>query len=138
MSTNDELNKVLIDAINSTKDGVGQAVDFAVAQAPDVIQQLLLWRAVDSIISCLVGLLCFLAIYLFWRFVKSYPQPESFSSGNLVWWDKGELHPLTAIFGGIAVIVLFICAIGLINLTWLKIWIAPKLFLVEYAASLVK
>lgn len=29
-------------------------------------------------------------------------------------------------------------AINLVNFTWIKIWIAPKLYLIEYAASLVK
>jgi hypothetical protein len=27
---------------------------------------------------------------------------------------------------------------GAINLTWLQIWIAPKVWLIEYAAGLVK
>lgn len=48
------------------------------------------------------------------------------------------MSPLVIIFGfgaGLYAITVF----GLIaNLTWLKIWLAPKLYLIEYAASLMK
>lgn len=135
---NEELNKVLIDAIQKTQSGIGEAVDFAVAQAPDVIQQLLMWHFVNSLINCALGIVCFVIIFLFVRFVQKYPQPDSFESNNLVWWDKGELHPVTGIFGGLGVCILGLAGFILMNLTWLKIWIAPKLYLIEYAASLVK
>ena len=134
----DKLESVLIDAIQKTQAGIGDAVDFAVTQSPEVIQQLLMWKAIESVVNCVVGLLCFAAIYLFVRFVKNYPQPESFREGNLVWWDKGELNPTTVVFGGMGIIALSICGIFLINITWLKIWIAPNLYLVEYAASMIK
>ena len=35
--------------------------------------------------------------------------------------------------------IILIFIIGVVtNMTWLKIWLAPKLYLIEYAASLVK
>lgn len=35
-------------------------------------------------------------------------------------------------------IALFILGLAYLNIEWLQIWIAPKLYLIEYAADLVK
>ncbi len=56
----------------------------------------------------------------------------------MIWESNGEISflilPLAAVF---VLWVNFIIAVA-INMTWLKIWLAPKLYLIEYAASLVK
>ncbi|MCZ8935615.1 hypothetical protein OM264_23890, partial [Escherichia albertii] len=57
---------------------------------------------------------------------------------TMIWESNGEISflilPLAAVF---VLWVNFIIAVA-INMTWLKTWLAPKLYLIEYAASLVK
>lgn len=49
----------------------------------------------------------------------------------------GEFSP-HAILTGVGYFAVTLLASLAINLEWLKIWIAPKLWLIEYAAQLVK
>ena len=57
---------------------------------------------------------------------------------TMIWESNGEISflilPLAAVF---VLWVSFIIAV-VTNMTWLKIWLAPKLYLIEYAASLIK
>ena len=53
--TETTLDQVLIDAIQKTQAGVGEAVDFAVSQAPDVIHQLMIWKFTESILVFMLG-----------------------------------------------------------------------------------
>ncbi|HIG9922861.1 TPA: hypothetical protein ACYDG9_004373 [Escherichia coli] len=57
---------------------------------------------------------------------------------TMVWDSKGDINLLIMpLVGVLALWGVFI--IGVVtNMTWLKIWLAPKLYLIEYAASLVK
>jgi hypothetical protein len=45
------------------------------------------------------------------------------------------IHPLAFCVTGCFSLLMTIC---IVNFEWLKIWLAPKLYLLEYAASLVK
>lgn len=57
---------------------------------------------------------------------------------TLIWDKKGDINFLIIPFLG--VIFLWACwaLITISDLTWLEIWLAPKLYLLEYAAHLVK
>lgn len=140
----DKLESVLVDAIQKTQAGIGEAVDFAIAQSPEVIEQLLLWKAIESGIIFTLLLLVLLAYVIFvckvdWR------KPEDSQKETLVWekhsWKNSQSPRLefVLIFGMLSVMGIPLIINGILsNLDWLKIWIAPKLYLVEYAASLVK
>ena len=51
--------------------------------------------------------------------------------------DVGDLHPISMITGFITFLIV-IPSTSMINLEWLQIWIAPKVWLIEYAQSLIK
>lgn len=56
----------------------------------------------------------------------------------MVWDSKGEINFLILPLAGVLIMWgLFIIA-TVTNMVWLKIWLAPKLYLIEYAASLIK
>ena len=51
--------------------------------------------------------------------------------------EDGDIAPWIPVTATVFALAALGCAV-LINIDWLKIWIAPKVYLIEYAASLVK
>ena len=124
------LDQALIEAIGKVSnvtgevyDGAtkvtGNAIDFATAQIPDVVEQLLRWALIEAAVGLVVsGLAIWVCYYCVKRFWKA-------SEGIVV-------LPVMFIVAGSAMI--FVVAL----LDALKIIFAPKLFLIEYAAGLLK
>jgi hypothetical protein len=54
---NEQANKILLGLLQKASDGIDAAVSFSQAQIPDVINQLLIWKAASSFLSFLIGLL---------------------------------------------------------------------------------
>ncbi|HCK1924359.1 TPA: hypothetical protein N2404_003893 [Escherichia coli] len=147
----EQANKILVELLQKASNGIDAAVSFSQAQIPDVVHQLLLWNMVDSLIKTLIAILTIPLI--FWFMKKQCQRVEtgkigdggySWEKGNpkyrptMVWDSKGDINLL--IMPLVGVLILWgIYIIGAVtNMTWLKIWLAPKLYLIEYAASLVK
>ncbi|MCZ8996023.1 hypothetical protein [Escherichia albertii] len=147
----EQANKILVELLQKASNGIDAAVSFSQAQIPDVVHQLLLWNMVDSLIKTLIAILTIPLV--FWFMKKQYQKVEIGIFDNEGWlWEKGKpkykptmiwesngeisflILPLAAVF---VLWVSFIIAV-VTNMTWLKIWLAPKLYLIEYAASLVK
>ncbi|HFT9412923.1 TPA: hypothetical protein ACGS6Z_004274 [Escherichia coli] len=147
----EEANKILVDLLKKASDGIDSAIAFSQAQIPDVVHQLLVWNMVDSLIKTLIAISTIPLV--FWFMKKQYQKVEigifdnegwSWEKGNpkykptMIWESNGRLSgfvlPLVAVF-----ILWFSFIISVVaNMTWLKIWLAPKLYLIEYAASLIK
>jgi len=125
----ENLETVLAESIIKFNGAVEKGVEFSIEQAPDLINQALTWNFITSALS-MVGF--FIAIYVIYALnryqIKAYRGSESFRET----------------FNGGACLVNFIQILwpfilfDLFSIEWLKIWIAPKLWLVEYAADLVK
>jgi hypothetical protein len=103
-------------------------VSFLQAELPDVIYQLLLWHGVKSLIYAASAVVIFL---MFFRqsvyFAKAILREcENDGDGSILFIPYAFAH------------ILYLFPISLFNLTWLQIWIAPKVWLLEYAANLVK
>lgn len=139
---NEQANKILIDLLQKAVDGIDAAVSFSQAQIPDVIHQLMIWNIVSSVGCQVLGVLFIFLAFILPAFARTArkngekwtahdrkPMDEWFVSSFAY-----DMCVLAApIFGSIA-------GFGMIifNFTWLKIWLAPKLYLLEYAASLIK
>jgi hypothetical protein len=140
-STSHKLQDALADTLNKTVQVMGDAKDFVVAQMPDVIKQLLLWKFYEALMPML-----FFFIVAAWM---------GFLVSRLV--HRGDWTPVTTgegydrdtnpkngyplmIFGivkafiGIVAIIFFTFSM---NVTWLQIAVAPKVYLIEYAKSFV-
>jgi len=120
------------EALRAIIDNATLAKEFIPAELPDVVQQLLHWEAVISGIHCAIGT-CFLLIpvvLVCWQYKNRVKHMEWLE--NEPGWDTGFY------FANLANV--FPIVIGMIwwDFTWLKIWMAPKVYLLEYAASLVK
>ena len=137
----DAAESVAGDITNAT----GTALDFLATEIPDVIQQLLVWHAIESFIWFFLGTLIIAAPWLvYWRWGGRGGPAEPYYG------EAGYVETLThnrlgevdwdGVFGlmlGGAVATLAGFALALNNLDWLKILVAPKLYLLEYARVLV-
>ncbi|MFU2316806.1 hypothetical protein [Rahnella sp. PCH160] len=145
---NEQANKVIAELLQKAVEGVDAAVNFSQAQIPDVIHQLLVWKFT---ISLIVQVICMLVItvivILISRGLRNRGEPEqasnyssrkAYKNHGMFWDEDGDL----AFGGGISLLlaglaILIATGIFLSGFDWLQIWIAPKLYLIEYAANLI-
>lgn len=120
----ESLNAALVAVLNKAISAAEKGGEFLAEQIPDVVNQLLMWHMMKGIVMLLGSLLVFgLFVYFsvkLWRYLKT-PYAE-----------------VDAIMAILPLGLLWIPIVALFNLTWLQILIAPKVYLIEYAASLVK
>ncbi len=149
---NEQAQKVLADLLQRAVSGVDAAVNFSQSQIPDVIHQLLVWKFTQSIIGQVFSILvvtCLIIIVN--KAIKNKGVKEENKSGRYeslspryvghgAFYDnEGDLNSFGFIAIACSVVVTAVMTLlFLSNFDWLKIWIAPKLYLIEYAASLVK
>lgn len=137
----DAAESVAGDITNAT----GTALDFLAAEIPDVIQQLLVWHAIESFIWFFLGLLLLASPWLaYWKWggqgEPAEPRygearyKETLTHGYDGRISQDALFALT-LCGVIATLLGLVLSMG--NLDWLKILVAPKLYLLEYARVLV-
>jgi hypothetical protein len=122
---NEQLQAALTEVLKATTNTAGQAKDFLLGQLPDVVQQLLHYNFVWSLIWWGFGALLLL--------------------GGLAWGlgflraavkhDDGD-YASVALVGVAPIVVGFIFLLE--NFDWLKIWLAPKLYLLDYVKTFVK
>ena len=129
----DKLQEALLNILNNVTQSVENGVSFLSEQLPDVIHQLLLWKAVESGIHFVILLaLCIGLGIAACKFLKAGREYKPKNACD----DKAIGYFL--LFG----ITLFIACVAFVfasnQLEWLKILIAPKMYLIEYAAQLVK
>ena len=118
------LETVAIDLIQKTISNLEGAKDFVVSELPDVVSQLLVWNGVESFIWFIVGvIILILMIYGNIRQIR-------------YWKEQDEVDPRVLL--NIIQMFTFIASIECLNITWLKIWLAPKVWLIEYVSELTR
>lgn len=115
------MNEQLREALTTLLDKSLSAVDFMVAELPEVIQQLLLWKMWENLIYFTVSLIAALTVWV----VATCLYRNDNSHDRVMWFVFAFLVSLVVLLLGF-------------NVTWLQILIAPKVYLIEYAASLAK
>lgn len=121
------VNDILVRAIESFNSGA----DWLAGEIPDVVEQLLLWHFVESILVFFVMTMSLMAIVAVDVITKKFIDENENNNKDdalLKWWAAN-----VAVFPFILLVYFTV-----INMNWLKIWIAPKLYLLEYAADLIK
>lgn len=134
------LEQVLVDTIQKASNVTGEvydaakgvttrAIDFASEQIPDVIHQLLVWKLAESLAYVVLGLSIILIFFWTRSRVKAYVEADD--------GDKEIVLLYTVFCGGLSFSIggmfMFYNLLDVI-----KIWFAPKIFLIEYAADLLK
>ena len=117
--------------------------EFMADQIPEVVYQLLFWHGVKSGILCLIGILLFVAtVKIDIRQLKWINENVSTTEIPETRWESWEggsmVVPFVLVNGSYHAFVLPILLLEFLNLQWLQIWLAPKAWLIEYGANLVK
>jgi hypothetical protein len=118
----EELQGALTEILN----GVLTAKDFVISELPEVITQLLTWKVCENIVyftlaSTIVGSI----LYVSHLMVKGLR-------------ERRDPCPEFVYFVGCLVSIIPVIVAIECLLKGLQIWLAPKVYLIEYAASLAK
>ena len=128
MAMGDIAKTSLVEIINRSLTGIDNAVSFLSVQIPDVIRQLLIWEATKSAIWFVFGLAFFVVSSVY--FIKAL-------KGK---WNDKHGDPFGSIMAGLCAgscMFMFGCIMGA-HMVWLKIILAPKLYLIQYAIDMAK
>jgi len=126
---NKKLQEALAELINITIQGK----DFIIEQAPDVIQQLLAWKFTMSLIGFSAGAVLFvISLPIFLYHINKFDR-NKYSDHSYNEQDKHIIYCIVSAIAGVASLFIIF-----FNLAWLQIWIAPKVYLLEYASHLIK
>lgn len=119
-------SELLVKMIDFSIQSASDVVEFSKQQIPQVIHELLMWRATNAAIWMLVGIVILIGMW------------KAFKAINKCVKDTGEddnyiMHIGTAL---LAIIGLGFFLPNLLEL--LQILVAPKVYLIEYSADLIK
>lgn len=119
-------SELLVKMIDFSIQSASDVVEFSKQQIPQVIHELLMWRATNAAIWMLVGIVILIGMW------------KAFKAINKCVKDTGEddnyiMHIGTAM---LAIIGLGFFLPNLLEL--LQILVAPKVYLIEYSADLIK
>ena len=149
----ESLNAALVAVLNKAISAAERGGEFLAEQIPDVVNQLLMWHLVKNII--IVSVILFVVLASFTALLKAFPKNREYLKVCKEWYStygkdeklnevrQSELSPYVEIFWAslaayiASTLVFFIAGINRI-LYAVQILIAPKVYLIEYAASLVK
>jgi len=118
----EQLQKAMVEVLTKAIESTDKAAHFLASELPDVAQEVLKYYFVYSFFWCFVGgIVILIPIAMLYVNYKNE-------------WKKGGMVVLNIVVGIIG------GTMGMIiiseNLDWLKIWLAPKLYIIEYVSSL--
>ena len=134
---NEQLQLAVSTLIQTSLNAIDKGTAFLSNQIPEVIQQLLLWKAVASFIEFSSGIFIIGGIFAWLIYQYKYWT----TTVTTTWGTKkirlyAEAGPFSLL--NIFLIIPLLYGSSRINLIWLQIWIAPKLYLIEYAKDFLK
>ena len=107
-----------------------KGMELAAEQVPDYIQQLLMWYGIRQFIVFVVSIAFMIGVVVAaYKWVK-WIRTDGFDEESEFKYILYTIFWLTEAF-------VFVVAISNINLEWLQIWLAPKVWLIEYAGKLI-
>lgn len=131
---NDQLQASLAVILQKATTGLEAGVNFLGAQIPDVVRQVLLfnlWKDVASVVIAVLILVGYaVGLAFLWKWAIKNEKENRWSDA---FFGAGMLTTVTAIFAGFVVVWLISSF-----LDGLEIWLAPKVWLIEYASTFVK
>lgn len=115
-----KIEEAAAEVILQAAQSAGEAKEFVLEQAPDVVQQLIYWEIASGLMWC--G---------FWLLLGGFIASLLFVLARAT--DDSDCY-----FMGVIAFILSMFAAWVPLASALKAWVAPKVFLIEYAASLVR
>jgi uncharacterized membrane protein len=140
--TQETFNAVLVDMLRGVKTASGEvfaasktmivkAIDFAQDQAPLVVQEFLKWKMCESIIYLIVGIF---AIGISGFFIKKILASRTETKENYS--IDGNPCVIGSVVLSIVSAIVFFAVVVPNTLRIVKITVAPRVYLIEYASDL--
>ncbi len=129
---NEQLQASLAELINKSISGTNKAQEFLLSEIPDSIQQLLMWHGIYNFVLFIISISIFISIPFFIKGIINKVLKIDFNS------DEMDINIIFLILYTALIIIFIPIGSVIFNLQWLKIWIAPKIWLIEYAVNIVK
>lgn len=124
-----EKDQQLAEILKKGLEAAEKTGNFVVEQAPDLIQQLIVWKTCEYIFLILISIAFLFSIYKWYKSaMKRYDDLDNFI-------DEPEV--LVFSIYSIAVILIFGIALFQSFFNLIQILLAPKIWLIEYAANLI-
>lgn len=140
---NEQMQNALVEIIQKASSGIDASVSFLSAEIPDVISQLLMWSITASSVGMALSAIAMaISISIIVWMMKLYGAGRDTGKPN--WVHDGERYrPLRERVIPVSCVLVISTAVSpivfVVNMMEvLKIWLAPKIWLIEYAASLAK
>jgi hypothetical protein len=128
-----KLDGAVASLIDKVLAGVDTGVGFMEGQLPEYVIQLLMWHGVFNFLMCIVAFVVPFVLYKVTMFLGQKDEKDEWKYTD----PDGDPTPVF-VFGFFATCIGAFTFFVSINVVWLQIWIAPKVWLVEYAANLIK
>ena len=125
-----ETDQQLAEILKKGLEAAEKTGDFVVEQAPDLIQQLIVWKTCEYIFLIIISIAFMFSLYKWHKSaMKRYDDFSDFCN---------EIESF--IYGVYAIVVILIFGIALFTsfFNLIQILLAPKIWLIEYAANLIK
>ena len=125
-----ETDQQLAEILKKGLEAAEKTGNFVVEQAPDLIQQLIVWKTCEYIFLILISIAFLFSIYKWYKSaMKRYDDLDNFI-------DKPEFFVFSIY--SIVVILIFVIALFQSFFNLFQILLAPKIWLIEYATNLIK
>lgn len=137
---NEQLQVELTKIVTKINTGAGTAWDFLKDQTPDVVQQLLLWHGIKSFIAFCLSILFitvgFIVTARLFKYSKklSAKSKERCKKSSYSYYDPTPFFAMWLVPLGVCIFVTPLAVFE--NLAWLQIWVAPKVWILEYIKNL--
>lgn len=127
---NDTLQIELADLVNKAKNAGASVFEYLQQQAPDVVEQMLRWKLVNSILYAASGVVVSVAFLIISILLVSYLKKHG---------DDPDSDFAVAPLAVSAVFFVIGCIVSLVSIcTAIEIYIAPKWYLVETMLNKLK
>ena len=120
----DPFKDYLLKALEASGNMIDKALDIVQTQAPLIVEELLKWNFIYSLSMFIFGILIIIIASI-----------AAWKAGKAIMKSNVEPLVIIVVFGWVGSMAF---SLSIINLTWLKIWVAPRIWLLEYAANLIK
>lgn len=136
-NTEKTLEKALVETIEQAK-GVGaKVVEELYVQVPDLVEQLLNWHFARSIVENIVALVMIVGVPCLTTFIIKKLYKKIIGSCGQDF-DSFSFWFPTSLISAFIVIPMLVHGMCRFNLNWLYIWLAPKIYMLEYVVNLSK
>ncbi len=137
------MEKQLMEILAALMQNAAAAKDFMLSNVPDVVQQAMTWYFVQSLGMCVAGIVmlvvvCFFDVQLGRVIAKKVREESGYAKSVHALLDEDFFAPYVFLGSLLRLPVYGVILSLAVEFEWLKIWIAPKLWLVEKAAELLK